>query len=88
MVTWLIKSNRYIWKSFLLPKKAASAAPDESDILADYYGRSRNSFGMLGLEGGLPALIMDLMMGVVVIVLAVRSGRLKELKMKRSALLE
>lgn len=48
LVTWFIRSDRYIWKSFLLPRKDAEAATDESDILADFYGRSRNSFGMLG----------------------------------------
>ncbi len=48
LLCWLIKPNRYIWKSFLLKKKDAAASTEESDILADYYGRSRNSFRMLG----------------------------------------
>lgn len=48
LLTWLIRSDRYIWKSFLLPRKPAEPAADESDILADYYGRGRNSFKMLG----------------------------------------
>ena len=43
--TWYIRPNRYIWKSFLLPKKSAAAS--EEDRKADFYGRSRNSFRML-----------------------------------------
>lgn len=48
LLTWLIRPNRYVWKSFLLPKKGASAVKDESDALAEFYGRGRNSVGMLG----------------------------------------
>ena len=48
LLCWLVRPNRYIWKSFLLKKKGAAAATEESDILAEYYGRSRNSFRMLG----------------------------------------
>ncbi len=48
LLCWLIRPNRYIWKSFLLPSRRCAAAADESDRLADFYGRSRNSFKMLG----------------------------------------
>ena len=48
LVTWYIRPNRYIWKSFLLPRKDTAGKADESDILADFYGRHRNSFKMLG----------------------------------------
>lgn len=47
LLTWLFKSNRYIWKSFL-PKKTSTDLPDESDIAAEFYGRNRNSIRILG----------------------------------------
>ncbi len=47
LLCWLIRPNRYIWKSFLLKKKGAAAATEENDILAEFYGRSRNGFRML-----------------------------------------
>ena len=49
LLTWLIKPNRYLWKSFLLPKRRRASEPSESDILAEFYGRNRNGFKMLGL---------------------------------------
>lgn len=48
LLCWLIRPNRYIWKSFLLKKKCAAAAKEENDILAELYGRSRNGFRQLG----------------------------------------
>ncbi len=48
LLCWLIRPNRYIWKSFLLKKRRAAAATEENDILAEFYGRSRNGFRMLG----------------------------------------
>lgn len=44
----LIRPNRYIWKSFLLPRRQSEAETDESDVLAEFYGRGRNGFKMLG----------------------------------------
>lgn len=52
ILTWLFKKNRYIWKSFLLPKKGAAgshAMLSEDDINAELYGRSNNSFRNLGI---------------------------------------
>ena len=51
LLTWLIRPNRYIWKSFLLPKRKSreTIETDPNDMLADYYGRQRNGFKMLGL---------------------------------------
>ncbi|MBR5756105.1 MAG: CPBP family intramembrane metalloprotease [Firmicutes bacterium] len=50
---WLIRQDRYIWKSFLLPKKKPAGPDDGSadieDIRADYYGRSKNGFKALGI---------------------------------------
>lgn len=43
VVTWLFRPGRYIWKSFLLPRKY-KAELTESDVLAEFYGRSRNGF--------------------------------------------
>ena len=48
LLTWLIRPNRYIWKSFLLPKKRSAAETTEDDLLADFYGRRRNGLKMLG----------------------------------------
>ena len=58
LVTWLIRSNRYIWRSFLLPKSAA-AGPGPDDMLAEFYGRSRNGFKVLGW-GMLLGFVMNL----------------------------
>lgn len=48
LLTWFIRPDRYIWKSFLPRKKRAEAATDQSDILAEFYGRSHNRLGMFG----------------------------------------
>ncbi len=47
LLCWLIRPNRYIWKSFLLPGKHTASIPNDSDVLAEFYGRSRNGFKML-----------------------------------------
>ena len=47
LITWCFKHNRFIWKSFLLPKKYDSLELDEEDLAAEFYGRSRNSIGQL-----------------------------------------
>ena len=48
LVSWLIPADRYIWKSFLLPRKNTAAEMSESDTLAEFYGRGRNGLKMLG----------------------------------------
>ena len=48
LLTWLIKPNRYIWKSFLFPKKKSSSATVENDIPEYFYGRNNNTFKVLG----------------------------------------
>lgn len=53
ILTWAFRDNRYIWRSFMLPRRhsaeAASADLSADDLAAEIYGRSRNSFGMLGM---------------------------------------
>ncbi len=49
VLTWAIRPNRYLWKSFLPPKRRPVADPAENDILSEFYGRNRNRFKMLGL---------------------------------------
>lgn len=53
ILTWCFVKNRYIWKSFLLPGKRRELKPGdilaEEDVYAELYGRSRNSFRMLGI---------------------------------------
>lgn len=46
VLCWSIKENRYIWKSFLPPKRGSSAEISD-DLLADFYGRRRNTWSML-----------------------------------------
>ena len=52
----LIKPDRYIWKSFLLPSKKLAGSSDIQDLRAEYYGRSKN---------GLKALALGLLIGFV-----------------------
>ena len=47
LLCWLIKPNRYIWKSFLPRRKNAPASTEPEDVLADFYGRRHNRFKML-----------------------------------------
>ena len=53
ILTWCFVKNRYIWKSMLLPGKHRSLKAgdilSEEDTYALLYGRSRNSFRMLGI---------------------------------------
>ena len=41
-----------------------------------------------GVEGGIPSIFIDTLLGVVIIILAVRNGRIKELGMNRAKALE
>ena len=47
ILTWCFKGNRYIWKSFLLPKKYDGPVLSAEDAAAEFYGRSRNGIGQL-----------------------------------------
>lgn len=72
LLTWLVRPSRYIWKSFLLPRKSAAPATEKSDILADFYGRSRNSYKMLGW-----GLLIGFLMNGFCILCAVIHGDIK-----------
>ena len=74
LLTWLIRPNRYVWKSFLLPKrkKKDAAQIDQNDILADYYGRSKNGFKMLGL-----GLLLGFFMNFVCVLCALLHGDIR-----------
>lgn len=48
LLTWIFKRNRYIWKSFLPPRKPGAACTDPDDVAAELYGRSHNRLKMLG----------------------------------------
>ena len=74
LLTWLIRSNRYVWKSFLLPKRKSrdTIETDQNDMLADYYGRQRNGFKMLGL-----GLLLGFAMNFTCILCALIHGDIK-----------
>lgn len=48
LLCWIVRYNRYIWKSFLYPRRHSASKTDMYDVLADLYGRRNNGFGMLG----------------------------------------
>ena len=72
LLCWIVRYNRYIWKSFLFPKNHAEAAMDEQDILADFYGRKNNGFKMLGW-----GLLLGFLMNFFCIVCALIHGDIK-----------
>ena len=72
-VTWIIKKNRYIWKSFLLPKRGPRLEPmPEEDLLAEFYGRSRNGIGKLWI-----GILLGFLTNLFCILLALIHGDIK-----------
>ncbi len=47
LLTWRYRDNRYIWKSFLMPKRYEQPVLEPEDAGAEFYGRGRNTVGML-----------------------------------------
>ena len=75
LLTYIFTQNRYIWKSFLLPRRGDDDEPEllaDDDIRADFYGRSRNSWGMLG-----KGLAIGFIMNFACIVMALFHGDIK-----------
>ena len=71
VLCWFIKENRYIWKSFLPPKRSSRAeTPD--DALADFYGRGRNTWSML-----VKGLLLGFLTNFFCIALALLHGDIK-----------
>ena len=75
LLTYIFTQNRYIWKSFLLPRRGDDDEPEllaDDDIRADFYGRSRNSWGMLG-----KGIAIGFIMNFACIVMALFHGDIK-----------
>ncbi len=49
VLCWFFEENRYIWKSFLFPKKYKETELKDEDLSAEFYGRSRNGIKQLWL---------------------------------------
>lgn len=47
LLTWCFRKNRYIWKSFLLPKRYDQPMLSPEDADAEFYGRHNNGIGKL-----------------------------------------
>lgn len=76
VLTHVFRKNRYIWKSFMLPRRKrgveGSALLTDDDIRAEFYGRSRNGFGMLG-----KGLLLGFLTNFICIICALLHGDIK-----------
>ncbi len=71
VLTTIFAQNHYIWKSFGLPRRK-DALLTSDDIRAEFYGRSRNGFGMLG-----KGLLLGFLTNFICIICALLHGDIK-----------